>query len=168
MKLDSGPNALRRGRHSAAGRCYFVTVNVQPRVPVLRGEVAEKVHHAFHALDAALIWRLRCSTVMPDHVHLFFELGECLTLSQSIARLKHDTKPVLQSVDADWQQNFYDHLLAVDEPVGPVIRYIFMNPYAAGLISPGEAWPFFHCGAADWAWFRELTNDTGPFPEWLR
>ncbi len=71
------------------------------------------------------------------------------------------------SAAASWRGNFYDHRLRANESAEPVIRYIFMNPYAAKLIQPGERWPWFYCCAEDWTWFSGLTDSGQPYPEWL-
>lgn len=112
-------------------------------------------------------WFLRCATIMPDHVHLFFTLGERLTLSQSIARLKARTRLLLPS-SIRWQDNFYDHQLRPSDSAESVIRYIFQNPYRAGLLASPAIWPFFHCQADDWSWFAPLTDTGQPVPEWLQ
>lgn len=95
------------------------------------------------------IWTLRCMTVMPDHVHLFITLGERLTLSQSVARLKAKTKQLLLNTGADWQANFYDHKLRPDDSIESVFRYIFLNPNHAKLITSTGSWPYFHCSTDD-------------------
>jgi REP element-mobilizing transposase RayT len=111
-------------------------------------------------MEADASWRLRCLTIMPDHLHLFLTLGTRLTLSQCISRLKR--------VRVGWQDNFYDHCLRASDSVEATIRYIWMNPYQAKLIKAGEVWPHFYCCTDDWAWFSGLTHQGLPFPEWLR
>ena len=123
---------------------------------------------ALLAAEADGVWRLRCATIMPDHVHLLVRLGSTLTLSQAIARLKVATKASLALQSAHWQANYYDHRIRSDEAIEPVIRYIHSNPYRAELLPTGEIWPWFHCATDDWAWFSQLTDKGAPFPEWLR
>lgn len=117
-------------------------------------------------MHASAVWRLRCASVMPDHLHLFFALGERLTLSQSLARLKSRTRSLLAPT-AGWQDNFYDHHLRPTDPVEAIFRYIFLNPYAANLIARSDHWPHFYCAPEDWAWFKDRTDSDQPFPEWL-
>lgn len=105
---------------------------------------------------------------MPDHMHLFFTLGERLTLSQSIARFKTKTQTLLRPQGADWQSNFYDHRIREIDSIESVIRYIYLNPYQAGTIQQNEAWPYFYCCETDWKWFQGLTDNGQPFPEWLQ
>ena len=105
---------------------------------------------------------------MPDHLHLFFALGNGLSLSRTIARLKATTRKEIRDSGADWQSNFYDHKLREADSVEQVIRYIHLNPFRKGLVGEGENWPHFRCGAEDWDWYRKVADDGRPFPEWLR
>jgi REP element-mobilizing transposase RayT len=166
QKHNTGPNALRRGRFSTPGAHYFVTVCEETRRPTLASAAAGILAEC-RRLENDNVWRLRCVSVMPDHLHLFFTLGNRLTLSQAIARFKTKTRPSLDAPTA-WQDNFYDRRLRPDDSLATVIRYIWMNPYVAGLISTAETWPHFFCCEADWQWFRPLTDQARPFPEWLR
>ena len=113
-------------------------------------------------------WALRCLTVMPDHVHLFFTLGERLTLSQAVARLKTKTHAFVRPLSTDWQDNFYDHKIRPSDSIESVMRYIYLNPYQAGLIQQIDKWPHFYCCEKDSMWFDSLTDDGQPFPEWLQ
>jgi putative transposase len=167
MKRDTGPNALRRGRASLSGANYFVTACAVPREPVLRATVADAILAALLEPETGSIWRLRCGTIMPDHIHCLIELGNVHSLSRALGRFKALTKTTLIAATASWQENFYDHRLRPNESAEPVIRYIFMNPYAAGLIQPGENWPWFCCCAEDWTWFSGLTDSGRSYPEWL-
>jgi len=113
-------------------------------------------------------WTLRCFTVMPDHVHLFFTLGERLTLSQAVARLKTKTHARVRLFGTDWQNNFYDHKIRPNDSMESITRYIYLNPYQAGLIPLIDIWPYFYCCEEDRKWFDRLTGDRLPFPGWLQ
>src|SRR4051812_12502778 len=114
-------NALRRGRVSIPNADYFVPICTSPQQPVLVSNLAADIVAEAHRLTADGSWRLRCGTVMPDHVHLFFTLGSRLTLSQCVARQK--------KIRARWQNNFYDHRLRSNDSAEATIRYVWMNPY---------------------------------------
>jgi len=167
-KRDTGPNALRRGRTSVPHANYFVTVCLDPRLPVLVPRIAPDLLAEAQRLTADGAWTLRCLTVMPDHAHLFFSLGDRLTLSQAVARLKSKTQARIRTLGADWQQNFYDHQPRPSDSSEAIIRYIQLNPYAAGLVQQPDPWPYFYCREEDWTWFRDLTDGGRPFPEWLQ
>ena len=107
-------------------------------------------------------------TLMPDHVHLLVTLGQHTAPSRAIARMKAKTRAPLTARQAAWQANYYDHQLRSSESIEPVIRYIWLNPYAAGLSPLERPWPHFWCGEEDWNWFRSVTDAGAPFPDWLR
>ncbi len=167
-KRDAGPNALRRGRVTLPHADYFATLCLHPRCDVPVPDVATHLLDEALRLDADDSWSLRCLTVMPDHVHLLFTLGERLTLSQAMSRLKTKIQPLVRPHGTDWQENFYDHLVRPEDSIESIIRYIYLNSYSAGLIQPGESWPHFYCGAEEWGWFQDLTDSGQPLPEWLR
>jgi putative transposase len=167
-KRDTGPNALRRGRVSVPGANYFVTLCVEPRLPLLVESRAREASRELHSLHDDGCWHLRCATVMPDHIHVFFTLGRVLMLSQVVARLKTKTQAGLRRLKADWQDNYYDHRLRPEDSVESTIRYIHLNPYRAGLITAQEQWPHFYCCQEDWSWYLTLADDGKPPAEWLR
>ena len=119
-------------------------------------------------MDDDTTWALRCMSVMPDHIHLLVTLGERLTLSQAVSRLKGKTSPFLSKVGANWQQNYYDHRLRPDDSVEGAIRYIHSNPHRDDLVKTSKPWPYFYCRLDDWSWFETLTDSGRPFPQWLR
>jgi putative transposase len=166
-KRNTDANALRRGRVSIPNANYFITFNVEGRQPVLIPEAANEILATARRLEREGVWRSRCLTVMPDHAHLFFTLGDRLTLSQSIARLKCDVQAAAGLQTIEWQSNFYDHRLRRGDSAEATIRYIWMNPYRAGLIAVDELWPYFYCCPEDWDWFHGLTDKGLPDPAWL-
>jgi REP element-mobilizing transposase RayT len=132
LKRDAGPNALRRGRASMPHADYFVTLCLQPRRAILVPDMAEVLLNEMQRMTTEGCWTLRCLTVMPDHAHLFFTLGERLTLSQAIARLKTKTQTLVRQFGTDWQNNFYDHKVRPDDSIESIMRYIYLNPYHPG------------------------------------
>lgn len=111
-------------------------------------------------------WQLLAATVMPDHVHVLFTLGERLSLDRVIAKLKARGR----SADAvwRWQANVFEHRLRADEDAEDYAFYIFMNPYRAGLVEAGGPWPGW-VRSAEWRWrFEDGLNSEGvPPAEWL-
>jgi putative transposase len=114
-------------------------------------------------------WQVRCATVMPDHVHLLFVLGERLFLGKSLARLKAKTADALcrYAPGAKWERDFFDRHVRPDDDVLALFLYVFLNPYRAGLCRHGERWPWFYCRDEDWAWFQNYLEADRPHPEWL-
>jgi REP element-mobilizing transposase RayT len=163
-----GHEALRRGRFSHAFCDYFVTFAVENR---RKGLCAEPVYERFREAcgeaetDGTCI--LRCGTLMPDHVHLLFRLGNRLQLGQLIGRLKTKTNSVLRHRGLLWQRRYYDHRMRPEEDRLPVFMYIYLNPYRKGLAGHDEFWPYFWCANDDWEWFQPLLRSDCPYPEWL-
>ena len=77
---------------------------------------------------------------MPEHVHILGTLGEKLTLSQTIAKLKVVTKPFLQIDGLTWHRNYYDHRLSRKTNTDTFARYIYLNPYRRKLLPITEQW----------------------------
>src|SRR5437773_2017091 len=88
-ELQPGHAALRRGRVSIPGAEYYLTICTDNRAAGLTEPGAgQSISETLRAMSADGTWRERCSTIMPDHVHLLVVLGERLTLGKAIARLK--------------------------------------------------------------------------------
>ena len=160
-----GHAALRRGRFSAVGATYFVTVSTDHHhVGLTRTGTATAIHSEAKNLDTDMSWKLRCMTVMPDHVHLLVTLGDRLTLGKAIARLKSKTCGELQSAKIKWERGFYDRRLRAEDSLAAVLRYVYMNPHRTDppLIHAGinnAPWPWFYCADKEWDIVRDTLND---------
>lgn len=168
MQPERGYEALRRYRASLPHTNYFVTLCTRDRKQGLnRPEIAPAIQAEIAAIEEAGHWSLRAATIMPDHLHLLITLHDKLSLGRTIARLKTKTRAALIPTNLEWQGNYYEHLLRPNEHVESVIRYIHLNPYRADLIDSSAVYPWFWLGLAESVWFRPLTDDGKPFPEWL-
>jgi REP element-mobilizing transposase RayT len=164
-----GEGALRRHRASVPGSSYFLTLCVdRAGTALLDGEIATAIQREINAIESDGHWRIRAAVIMPDHLHLLIHLTGELPLPRCVARLKSKTRPSLTQHGLGWQTNFYEHRLRPDEPVEGVVRYIFLNPYRACLVSAGKSYPWFWLGSHESAWFTPTTSDGKPFPDWLR
>jgi REP element-mobilizing transposase RayT len=165
---SKGYQALRRGRHSTPGAGYFITFCTADRTTGLTGiEIGQAVQGESRVMQKDDLWVVRCSTIMPDHLHLLVELGLKLDLSKAVARLKSRTAAALRGANLKWQAGYFDHRLRPHESALPYFHYIYLNPYRAKLIEAGTEWPWFFCGAEDRAWFLPLLDNGLPVPEWL-
>jgi len=163
-----GYSALRRGRYSAPGFTYFLTICTADRVNALTEQgVGAAVQEEILRMSSENVWNVRAFTLMPDHVHVLAELGDSLTLSQAVARLKAKTKTALLAQNAQWQVNYFDHRLAASELILPVLLYVYLNPYREQLIETTEKWPWFYCHESEWRWFKDHLTDNLPEPSWL-
>lgn len=164
-----GEGALRRKRVSNVGASYFVTLCTADRqCGITTPTIATDIWAEVSAIESDGHWVFRAGVIMPDHVHLLVQLGETLTISRTIARLKAKTKRALESISAKWQPNFYEHRLRPDDLVENVVRYIFLNPYRTRLVGERETYRWFKLGAQEAEWFMPDTEKGAPFPEWLR
>ena len=166
--VRGGHEALRRGRNSCPQAEYFLTLCTRDRRRGLEGsELTAEILLAAHRLESEAIWMVRTATVMPDHLHLLINLGERVNLAGAVRMFKGRLSPSLRKAGLGWERAYFDHRMHATEDRLPVFRYIFMNPYRAGLLLTNEKWPSYFCCQQDWAWFAPLTNEDCPFPEWL-
>ena len=57
-------------------------------------------------METARVWHLRCATVMPEHVHLLFELLEGLPLGRAVARLRAAVTRRSRLDGPRWQEGY--------------------------------------------------------------
>jgi putative transposase len=163
-----GHAALRRGRVSMPGADYFLTLCTdQKRAGLLHPEITERITYELKAMQADATWRVRCSTIMPDHLHLLITLGDRLAVEKTINRLKAKTSATLATHHLTWERGFFDHRLRPDEDRAAIFHYIYLNAYRANLLTATERWPWFHCAPADEAWFTARLTENLPPPAWL-
>jgi putative transposase len=107
------------------------------------------------------------ATVMPDHVHVLFELGHKLTVGQCVARWKSAVRRAV-NFTAEWQRDFWEHRLRPDESAEDYALYIFLNPYRARLIPTSETWPWLWRSDPSFFAFTSLLDPDGTPPSaWL-
>jgi REP element-mobilizing transposase RayT len=164
-----GHAALRRGRFSGTGAEYFLTICTQSRQPGLTASpVATAIMDEMHRMEADGTWQVRCALVMPDHLHLLVILGDRLPLSRAVARLKAKSGSAPGAyAQLQWQRGFFDHHIRPEDDRLSLFLYVFLNPSRAALCQRRDLWPWYYCGASDWAWFRDMLNSDRPVPEWL-
>jgi len=104
---------------------------------------------------------------MPDHLHMLGAITNRLTLGQIVGRLKAKTNPALRMRGLSWQGNYYEHRMRPDDPIEDVIRYLYLNPYRARLISLDDPYPWFWLGERETRWFKPGPGLDRPLPEWL-
>src|SRR5205814_5548652 len=80
--------------------------------------------------------------LMPDHMHLFVQMGIDRPLSQWVRLLKRKVSQAIERVPPHWQEGFFDHLIRHSESYGQKWAYVYDNPVRAGLIAAPENWPW--------------------------
>jgi REP element-mobilizing transposase RayT len=135
---------LRKGRVSIPGARYFITCTcVRPADRLTSGTCPDAIFAAVQLLNDHNDISQLAATIMPDHVHPLLQLGQRLSVSRVISKLKAHTKPALERTRMTWQQNFFEHRLRAEDELESFARYMFLNPYRAGLITTKESWPFW-------------------------
>lgn len=162
-------DALHRGRVSLSGARYFITLcahrPARERIrPALAKSLLAEMNDVFCGEDA----RLLCATIMPDHIHVMFELGERLIPGQLVGKYKAQTKARMTAHRVTWQRDFFEHRLRPEEPGSEYARYIFMNPYRAGLIERRAVGPWWRAGkVVDFDFMAHLDEGMYPPAEWI-
>lgn len=163
-----GYSSLRLGRVSASQATYFVTFCTSARRKSLAdSRIVSALHRECRAMLSDGTWTVRAWVVMPDHVHIVFDLGERLSLGRCVGRFKAKTSSQLRSANLSWQPGYFEHRLRSAEELRPIYYYLLMNPVRAGIAARGEEWPGFFCCEEDWAWFRPYAQEAISEPVWL-
>jgi putative transposase len=161
---------LRIGRVSTPGARYFVTACTSDRRESFASDPAARTaSEIMISLGATsdVVWL--AGTVMPDHLHVVFELGARLPLNRVIAKLKGNVTRALRYSPEPvvWQENVFEHRLRPGEDAESYAFYVFMNPYCAGLCAMSNPWPWWVCTEPDRFRFLALRRENGsPSPEW--
>jgi REP element-mobilizing transposase RayT len=157
------------GRRSIQGAIYFLTLCETKRRAALFGPaVVQEIQRSLDRLHIADDFTLIAATIMPDHIHVLGALGERLALNRVVAKFKSSTRTVLAARGLGWQENFYEHRVQDETESEPFARYIFLNPYRAGLLRFAAKWPLW------WRWgdrrfeFEAMVAQAGGAPSaWL-
>jgi REP element-mobilizing transposase RayT len=108
--------------------------------------VANLVQEAIENRVNRGVWRMFKYVIMPNHIHLFFELLRP-DLKKTIEKFKrwtgHEAAKILSlGEERFWQQEWFDHWSRGDEEDERIAAYIRKNPVAAGLVEDYRLWPY--------------------------
>jgi putative transposase len=159
---------LHLGRVSAKGAVYFVTFVTANRTPWLAmAAAADAVLGAINAWHEEGDGAVLAVTVMPDHVHVLFALGEGLDVGRCVSRWKTVGRRV-SGYAGEWQRDFWERRVRGDESQEDYALYILLNPYRAGLAKRGEAWPWWWAPTPERFRFSAMLGPRGEPPdEWI-
>src|SRR5688572_21040910 len=164
-----GYGALRQLRASIPGATYFITLATHDRKDGLNeGHLAYAIKEQIVAMERDGTLMQHAAVIMPDHLHLLMTNLGRLKIGQVVARIKVKTRSLTTASGIRWQGNYYEHRLRPGEAIDEVVRYIFLNPYRAGLIPQNANYPHFWLGENETGWFQPTLNDHRPFSEWLK
>jgi putative transposase len=160
---------LHHHRWSAPEIRYFVTVCISDHrsglmTPGLRDLILESVQRSDSRQDTATF----AFAIMPDHVHRLFRLGTRLSLGRVVGRFKVESRIGLAEAGLCWQRDFFEHRLRAEESVEKYGRYIFLNPYRAGLLKLNAIWLGWLCpNPAQFEFLARLNRDGFIPQEWI-
>jgi REP element-mobilizing transposase RayT len=147
-----GHRALRKGRVSAPGRIYHVTISTAGRRAwFANARLAMTACRTFEPCARSAGASLICWVLMPDHFHGLVRLGETQSLSRCIQRLKGQATAACRSMLGTpaeiWARGFHDHAMRRPEDILRTARYIIANPQRAGLVEHALEYPYWN---AEW------------------
>ena len=160
---------LRKGRLSIPYARYFLTLTAKDRKKGLNESyITKSLITTWREIHQSKDLEFHCGTVMPDHIHLLFTLGQRITLPQIVSKLKMHSKLPLKTKNIEWQANYFEHRLRPDTLMEPFSRYIFLNPYRKKLLPLNTSW-------SGWvihkkykpAFLDRLIDEQYPHPKWL-
>jgi REP element-mobilizing transposase RayT len=139
---------LLKGRVSLAHHAYHITACTEARQPLFRDFSCGRILVAeMRKLHDEGVLHSMAWVVMPDHLHWLFQIGDSLSLSEIVKRLKARSAIAINRQlgrqGAVWQKGFHDHALRDDEDLRAVARYIIANPLRAGLVEHVGNYPLW-------------------------
>ncbi len=95
------------------------------------------------------IWNMFNTIIMPNHLHMFFELYNDRSLKRELENFKrwtsHQANQLLGIKNQPfWQTEWFDHWSRSEEQDEKIMRYISNNPKKAGLVGPDQEWPYHY------------------------
>ncbi len=91
-----------------------------------------------------------CYCIMPNHVHLAFELLTKIKLVGDImASIKRysakSANEILNTKGKFWQEESFDRLVRDEKELYNIIKYVLLNPVNAGLVEDYKDWKYTYC-----------------------
>ncbi len=95
-------------------------------------------------------YNLICYCIMPNHIHLVFELLKgnkgISKIMQSIKRISaKKSNIILNRSGKFWQDESFDRWIRNEKELYYVIRYVLLNPVSAGLVGDWKDWEYTYC-----------------------
>jgi putative transposase len=137
-------SALRKGRHSVAGRVYFITTNITRRQRLLTPPAREAIIASLQWLrDQGRLWRLGY-VIMDDHFHALLMLRDGHDLERILHSLKSFTAHAINQERGQtgniWQPGYHDHTIRDGADLNFHLQYMHDNPVRRGWVERAEAY----------------------------
>jgi len=147
---NKGHSQLRKGRWSAPGAYYSVTLATFRRKPLLTTSgTPHIIFECFDWLETDKRLEWFCIMVMPDHIHAVFQLQNKQTLPTLIQSFKKFTAKQINTKLGQngslWQKNYYEHGIRRYESLSKIVRYCYENPVRKGLVKHPKDYPYWRC-----------------------
>jgi REP element-mobilizing transposase RayT len=118
---------------------------------LLQDEIADICSQTLHYPDGTE-YRLICYCIMPNHIHLVFEL---LPGNKGISKIMQSIKRIsarkcnleLNLTGNFWQDESYDRWIRDEKELYYVIRYVLLNPVTAGFEDNWQDWKNTYCNS---------------------
>ena len=160
---------LHHHRRSAPQARYFITVcTTDHRLGLTTPAVQKLILQTAMRSDDLGDTETFAFTVMANHVHWLFRLGNRLSLGRVVARLKAETRVGLSDSGLRWQRDFFERRLREEESAEDYGRYIFLNPYRAELLELSAVWMGWCCPKPEQFEFLTRLDADGSVPsQWI-
>ncbi|MDP2365398.1 MAG: transposase [Ignavibacteria bacterium] len=91
-----------------------------------------------------------CYCIMPNHVHLAFDLlSKVKLVGEIMASIKRysakSSNEILNSKGKFWQAESFDRLVRDEKELYNIIKYVLLNPVNAGLVKDYKDWQHTYC-----------------------
>ncbi len=144
-------HSLRLARRSIPGQTYSVTICCQDQRSVLgEPDLAQVVCEAVMGLLGRGADRVDGFVVMPDHLHLMFQLDGCKSLPDVMRDFKKFTARRINQLrgwtGAVWQEGYYEYGVRSDADHQRYMQYMVSNPERSGLVGKGEDYEWCRVG----------------------
>ena len=91
-----------------------------------------------------------------------------LSVQQVVGKIKSLAAPIMRGEKMEWQDNFFEHRLRPEDKTNEYARYIFLNPYRAGLLERKEKWPWWRRAVdCEFEFLSMLDESSFPPVQWL-
>jgi REP element-mobilizing transposase RayT len=112
-------------------------------------EIAEICTNAILHFDGKDILVI-CFVIMPNHIHLVFELvNKTKLVGDILGSIKkysaREANKILKRKGKFWQAESFDRLVRDEKELFNIIKYVLLNPVNAGLVEDYNDWPNTYC-----------------------
>jgi len=127
----------------------FVTVVTKNRTPWLIDHV-DQLLNAMSRAKQKYPYKHIAHVILPDHFHWLFEMLDEDDFSKLVSFVKRDLSWRLKhhSIDAQWQNRFYDHVIRDEDDLNRHVDYIHFNPVKHGLVLSTD--DYRHSSFSEW------------------